>query len=90
MNSQRLLELIEKILTDLEQLRELLISISKDRDEFAVFFFQARRSFRYRLEHDTKSGKGVEISVRASYKEAMDRGFKGSLDQWQHLLQLGP
>jgi hypothetical protein len=63
--------------------------ISKDRDEFAVFFFQARRSFRYRIEHDTKSSKHLETSVMASYKEAMNRGFKGSLEQWRHL-QLGP
>jgi hypothetical protein len=90
MNSQRLLDAIEKIQTDLEQLRELLASISKDRDEFAVFFFQSQRSFRYALEHGTKSGKNIEVSVRASFKEAMAKGFKGNLDQWRHLLQLGP
>ena len=90
MNSQKLLDAIEKIQTDLEQLRELLASISRDRDDFAVFFFQSRRSFRYALEHGTKSGKNIEVSVRASYKEAMDRRFKGDLNQWRHLLQLGP
>jgi hypothetical protein len=89
MNSQRLLEVIEKMLQDLEQLRELLTSISKDRDEFAVFFFQSRRSFRYASEHATKSGKGVELAAITSYKDAMEKGFKGSLDQWRHLLQLG-
>lgn len=90
MNSQRLLDMIEKILQDLEQLRELLASISKDRDDFCVFFFQSRRSFRCALDHGTKSGKGIELAVRTSYKEAMDRGFKGDLSQWRHLLQLGP
>jgi hypothetical protein len=82
--------MIEKILQDLEQLRELLVSISKDRDEFAVFFFQSRRSHRYALEHGTKSGKNVEVSARMSYKEAIEREFKGSFEQWRHLLQLGP
>jgi hypothetical protein len=42
------------------------------------------------LEHGTKSGKNVETSVRVSYKEAMNRGLKGSCEQWRHLLQLGP
>ena len=86
MNSRRLLDAIEKAQKDLEELRQLLSEIAKDRDDFAVFFFQSRRSLRYRLEHGTKSGKNVETSVRASYKEAMDRGFKGSFDQWRHLL----
>jgi hypothetical protein len=91
MNSQRLLDAIEKTQQDLQELRELLSEIAKDRDDdFDVFFFQARRSFRYRLEHDTKSGKNVETSVMASYKEAMNRGLKGSLEQWRHLLQVGP
>jgi hypothetical protein len=90
MNSQKLLDAIEKIQTDLEQLRELLASISRDRDDFAVFFFQSRRSFRYALEHGTKSGKGIELAVRMSYKEAAAKGFKGDLDQWRNLLQLGP
>jgi hypothetical protein len=56
MNSRRLLDAIEKTQQDLEELKELLAEISKDRDDFA-FFFQSRRSFRYNLEHGRKSGR---------------------------------
>ena len=66
-----------------------MAEISKDRDDFAVSFFQSQRSFRYNLEHGRKSGKNVEVSVRASYKEAQTRGFRGSIDQWRGLLQMG-
>jgi hypothetical protein len=83
MNSRRLLDAIEKTQQDLEELKQHLAEISKDRDEFAVFSFQSRRSFRYNLEHGRKSGKNVEVSVRMSYKEAQTRGFQGSIDQWR-------
>jgi hypothetical protein len=29
------------------------------------------------------------VSVGASYKEAQTRGFRGSIDQWRGLLQMG-
>jgi hypothetical protein len=41
-------------------------------------------------EHGTKSGKGIDVVARMSYKEAMAKGFKGNFDQWRSLLQLGP
>jgi hypothetical protein len=88
MNSRRLLDAIEKTQQDLEELKQHLAEISKDRDEFAVLSFQSRRSFRYNLEHGRKSGKNVEVSVRTSDKEALNRGFKGSIDQWRALMQM--
>jgi hypothetical protein len=38
MNSHRLLDAIEKTQQDLGELKEFLTQISKDRDDFAVFF----------------------------------------------------
>ena len=87
--SRRLLDAIEKTQQDLEELKELVAEISKDRMTLPFSFFNPGRSFRYNLEHGKKSGKNVEVSVRMSCKEAQTRGFKGSIDQWRTLMQMG-
>ena len=60
--------MIEKIQTDLEQLRELLASISRDRDDFDVFFFQSDDRFAMRWNTARNQAKGIELAVRISYR----------------------
>jgi hypothetical protein len=45
MNSRRLLDAIEKTQQDLEELKELLAEISKDRDDFPFSFFNPGARF---------------------------------------------
>jgi hypothetical protein len=50
----------------------------------ASHIFISRR--RYRNVNDTKSGKRRETTARLSFNTACELGFRGNLDEWEHLM----
>jgi hypothetical protein len=61
-----------------------LAEVEAEQDPLASHIFISRRH--YRNANDTKGGKRCEINARLSFNAACERGFRGSLDEWQRLM----
>ena len=85
MNSQRLLDAIEKIQNDLNNCGNFWRQFQKT-ETISPFSFSNPGGPSDTLWSTARNqAKNVELAVRMSYKEAMARGFKGSFEQWRHL-----
>ena len=59
-----------------------------EKDPLAVHIFVSRRS--YRKVPDTKSGKRCDTAARLSWPFACDLGFRGTLSEWERLMNAPP
>jgi hypothetical protein len=59
-----------------------------EHDPLAVHIFVARRH--HRTIRDTKSGKRRETAARLSWQTACQLGFRGTLDEWERLMDAAP
>ena len=57
-------------------------------DAFAVFLYEARRSYRRECACAKKSGNNIEREVTSSYFKARKFGYRGSIRDWEALLQV--
>ena len=59
--------------------------LRSEHDPLASHIFVSRRL--YQNMSDTKSGKRHHLSVRLSWQQACDLGFRGDLEEWERLLR---
>jgi len=72
-------------------MREVNAAIEEMRSEhdpLASHIFILRRN--YRKVHDTKSGKRRDTAARLSWQSACDLGFRGTLGEWERLMDATP
>ena len=60
----------------------------REHDPLASHIFVSRRN--YRNMNDTKSGKRRDAAARVSWQSACDLGFRGTLGEWERLMDATP
>src|SRR5947209_2837063 len=78
---------LDRLKGGLVEVEAILAEIRAHPDPLARHIFVARHD--YRQAPDTKSGKRRETMARLSFNTAVDLGFRGSLAEWQRLLEAG-
>jgi len=58
------------------------------KDPLAIHIFVSRRNFRGM--QDTKSGKRRDTAAHLSWQQACDLGFRGTLGEWERLMDATP
>ena len=74
-----------------EAMREVNAAIEErqeEHDPLASHIFVSRRN--YRNMQDTKSGKRSDTAARLSWQSACDLGFRGTLGEWERLMDATP
>ena len=84
MQANRLRIAVKNLANALRETEAALEEMRADSDPLAVHIFVARRQ--YRNMPDTKSGKRSEIAARLSWQTACERGYRGSLSEWERLM----
>ena len=86
MNSHaaRLQDALERLTRAMRDVESELGAMKAEHDPLASHIFVSRRH--YRNANDPKSGKRREITARLSFNTACERGFRGSLDEWERLM----
>lgn len=59
-------------------------------DPLLAYVISSRKNYRQTDTHRGKSARPLENVVSYTYIEAGYRGFKGSRNQWEHLLRMRP
>ncbi len=86
MNAGHLFRCIEQAQGSLGNLQAALEDARNQGDPFMAFFYEARRSHRYCIDHDGKAGKRLRANLQASYGKAREYGFQGDVAAWASLL----
>jgi hypothetical protein len=84
MRVARLENALERLTAAIRDVESELASMKAEHDPLASHIFVSRRH--YQNVNDTKSGKRREMIVRLSFNTACERGFRGSLDEWERLM----
>ena len=85
MRAARLQEALKRLTTVIHDVESELAAMKAQHDPLASHIFVARRD--YRNVNDTKSGKRREMNARVSFNTACELGFRGSLDEWERLIE---
>ena len=85
MRAARLQEALERLSVAIRDVESELAAMKAEHDPLASHIFVSRRH--YRNVHDTKSGKRRETMTQLSFNAACDLGFRGSLYEWERLLE---
>ena len=84
MRGTRLYDALERLRTAIRDVESELEAMKAEHDPHASHIFVSRRH--YRNTNDTKSGKRREMMAGLSFNTACELGFRGSLDEWEHLM----
>jgi hypothetical protein len=84
MGASRLQSALERLSAAIVDVEAEVAAMKAEHDPLASHIFMSRR--RYRHVNDTKSGKRRESAARVSYSTACALGFRGSLDDWEKLM----
>jgi hypothetical protein len=84
MRPARLEQALERLSAAIRDVESELASMKAEHDPLASHIFVSRRH--YRNANDTKGGKRREMNARLSFDTACELGFRGSLDEWEHLM----
>jgi len=84
----------KKIATAQQQLAEELAAelaqVESIHDPLAVHIYQARAAFRRTCDYDkSKHGRHIEMTIRMSYREAEQLGFRAPYEFWALLMRCG-
>jgi hypothetical protein len=85
MRAARLQDALERLTAAMRDVESELAAMKSEHDPLASHIFVARRH--YRNLNDTKSGKRRETIARLSFNTACDLGFRGTLDEWERLME---
>lgn len=88
MRSQRLQQALQVLQNAIREVEAALEQTRADNDALGLHIFTARRQ--YRGIPDTKSGKRHQIAARLSWQRACELGFRGSLSEWNRLMEALP
>ena len=88
MQSRKLHDALENLKTAINDVERVVEEMHSEKDPLAVHIFVSRRS--YRSMSDTKSGKRHHLSARLSWQQACELGFRGTLGEWERLLEAVP
>jgi hypothetical protein len=75
---------LERLSAAIHDVQTELAAMKAEHDPLAAHIFISRRQ--YRNANDTKSGKRRETNARLSFDAACQLGFRGSLDEWERLM----
>ena len=84
MRVNRLQNALKQLTVAIQEAEIALEEMRAESDPLAVHIFVSRRQ--YRNMPDTKSGKRHETAARLSWQTACDLGFRGSLGEWERLM----
>jgi hypothetical protein len=84
MHAARLQDALERLTAAIRDVETELTAMKREHDPLASHIFISRRH--YRNADDTKSGKRREMNARVSFNTACELGFRGSLDEWERLM----
>jgi hypothetical protein len=84
MQSGKLQNALRTLKTAIKQVEGVAEEMHSEKDPLAVHIFVSRRN--YRNVGDTKSGKRRDTAARLSWQSACGLGFRGTLGEWERLL----
>ena len=84
MGVARLQGALERLTAAIRDVQTELAVMEAEHDPLAAHIFVSRRH--YRNVNDTKGGKRREMNARLSFNAACELGFRGSLDEWERLM----
>ncbi len=88
MRANRLQNALKHLSEAIQEAEAALEEMRAESDPLAVHVFVSRRE--YRNMPDTKSGKRHETAARMSWQTACELGFRGTLGEWERLLDAVP
>ena len=84
MRSRQLHDALEKLTEAIREVEAVVETMRTEHDPLASHIFISRRQ--YRNAHYTKGGRHREMNARLSFNTACELGFRGSLDEWERLM----
>jgi hypothetical protein len=84
MRAARLQDALERLSAAIRDVESALAAMKAEHDPLASHIFISRRHYRH--VKDMKSGKRRETNARLGFNTAYELGFRGSLDEWEHLM----
>jgi hypothetical protein len=80
----RLQEALERLTKAIHDVEAEIAAMKAEHDPLASHIFISRRH--YRNANDTKGGKRRQMNAPLSFNTACDYGFRGSLGEWERLM----
>ena len=88
MRATRLHDALKRLSEAIGEVDAALVEMHAERDPLSVHIFVSRRQ--YRNIEDGKSGRRHERAARMSWQAACDLGFRGTLREWERLMEAHP
>ncbi len=88
MRGNRLRTALRTLSDAIRDVESVLDEMRSAHDPLALHIFVSRRD--YRDMRDTKSGKRRDVAARLSWQRACELGFRGSLGEWERLMDAVP
>ncbi len=85
MRAARLQTALQRLSEAIREVENEVAAMQAAHDPLASHIFVSRRQ--YRTVNDTKSGKRREVAARLTYNQACELGFRGSLAEWERLME---